>query len=137
MFLYGIAANLVIHTHKHGLNKIIPPQQSPPPPNKVEVLNMCKICKRCLICNTQHCSRGGGGSTSITFSSLETQSVPNVLTRIVVLRMCFDLVYCSLTHRVGFNVKKKFQGTDIYKVTCLCLYCCGILIMVSGVQFGV
>ena len=59
--------------------------RSPPPPNKDEVHKVYKICKGCLTCNTQHCVQGGGGSTTITFSSPTTQSVPNVLTWIVAM----------------------------------------------------
>ena len=32
-----------------------------PPLNKVEAHKVYKICKRCLTCNTQHCSGGEGG----------------------------------------------------------------------------
>ena len=81
-FFYGIifTANLR-YTLKHSLTKIFPP----PPLTKLEVLDISKICTKCLTCNTQHCSGGGGreGSTWITFSSPETQIVPSVLTRIV------------------------------------------------------
>ena len=51
VFLKGIAAN--------GLKKIFP-HPHPPPPDKVKVLKVYKICKKCLTCNTQHCSGGGG-----------------------------------------------------------------------------
>ena len=39
-FCMEFAANLVIHTHKHGLNKIIPPQQSPPPPPQTKLRSL-------------------------------------------------------------------------------------------------
>ena len=68
--------------------------RSPPPPNKDEVHKVYKICKGCLTCNTQHCVQGGGGSTTITFSSPKTQSVRNVFTRIV-----SALESCLLTKR--------------------------------------
>ena len=54
-------------THKHGLNKIFPPN----PLNKVEVHKVYKICKRCLTCNTQHCSGGEGGQLELHFPHLK------------------------------------------------------------------
>ena len=80
VFLYGICCQPAIHIHKHGLNKI-----PPPPLNKVEVLNVCKICKKCLTSNTQHCSWEEGEKLELHFPHLK-HSVLNVLTRIVV---CF------------------------------------------------
>ena len=49
---------------------------------------MYKICKRCLTCNTQHCS-GGRGVNLNYISSPKTRSVPNVFTRIVCMRKIY------------------------------------------------
>ena len=48
----------------------------------VEVYKVYKIYKRCLTCNTKHCS--GGREVNLNDMFLpKTQSVPNVLARIV------------------------------------------------------
>ena len=81
LVLYGIYSYPAIHTHKHGLNKIFPPTL---PLNKVDVHKVYKICKlKGVWLVTPNTVQGGGESTWSTFSSPKTQSVPNVLTRIV------------------------------------------------------
>ena len=44
-----------------------------PPLNKVEVINMCKIYKRCLTCNTRYCSRGEGVNFNYIFLTWNTK----------------------------------------------------------------
>ena len=44
-----------------------------PPLNKVEVLSECKICKKCLTCNIQHCSGGRGVNLNYIFLNWNTQ----------------------------------------------------------------
>ena len=76
---------------------------NPSPLNKVEVRSVCEICKKCLTCNTQHCSRRGGGGAGgvleLHFPPLK-HSVPNVLTRMVGRQVrapndCFLLNICT------------------------------------------
>ena len=64
---------------------------------------MYKICKRCLTCNTQHCSGGGGGGVNLNYiSSPKTRSVPNVFTRIV----CMRKIYMRIIREREKNKKK-------------------------------
>ena len=77
----------------------------PSPLNKVKVLKVYKICKMCLTWNTQYCL--GGGSTWITFSSPETQSVPNVLTRIKDRNLSRWIASWSTFWTTGARTKEK------------------------------
>ena len=53
-FCMEFAANLRYTLINTALTRFSPH----PPLNKVEVHKVYKICKRCLTCNTQHCSGG-------------------------------------------------------------------------------
>ena len=76
------AANLRYTLINTALTRFFPHPRPPPPLNKVEVLRVYKICKRCLTWNTQQCSWGEGVNLNY-ISSPKTRSVPNILTRIV------------------------------------------------------
>ena len=94
-FCMEFAANLRYTFVNTALTRILPP---PSPMNKVGDLNVCKICKRRLTCNKPTLSMkagggGGEGSTLIAISSPETESAPNVLTRVVV--PAFLLAFCG------------------------------------------
>ena len=58
------AANLRYTLINTALTRFSP---TPPPLNKVEVHKVYKICKRCLTCNTQHCSGGEGVNLNYIF----------------------------------------------------------------------
>ena len=130
-FCMEFAANLQYTLINTGLTRFFP--HPPPPPNKVEVLNVCKICNKCLTCNSQHCPRIGG-QLELHFPHLKHKVSQTVLPGLK-SQSLLSLVYRLLSVRRTSLLEKVLLERVVFTKFSVLVSLCPSLATLYGVCF--